>query len=120
MSPAGVFLGLAVYAASRTWFDGQEPGRVWSRLAMTVALFAVLTIGWTFRVVGNHYNLRRAAAEQRAAWVSVDSWLDAQRIALTGTHAHTLRDTLRRDALWVHPTPYQPAQSWSRWFDIDW
>jgi hypothetical protein len=116
MSPAGAFLGLAVSAASRAWLGDRGP----RRLAVTVTLFAVLTCGWAFRVAGTHYNLRWTAAEQRAEWVSVDAWLDRQRIALHGADARALRDALRRDALRNHPTPFQPTGAWTRWFDIDW
>jgi len=115
MSPAGVFLGLAVYAASRARL--QAPQRY---VAATLVLFTVLTCGWAFRVVGIHYNLRRSAAEQRAEWVTVDRWLDRQRILLRTADAHALHDTLRRDALVNHPTPFQASTRWMRWFDIDW
>ena len=116
MSPSGVFLGLAVYAASRAWLQAtrQHHG------AITVVLFAALTCGWAFRVAGNHYNLRWTAAEQRAEWVTVDSWLDRQRIALRTADARRLHDALRRDALVNHPTPFQPSRRWTAWFDIDW
>jgi hypothetical protein len=116
MSPSGVFLGLAVYAASRAWLQA-IPQR---HAAITVVLFAVLTCGWAFRVAGNHYNLRRTAAEQRAEWVTVDSWLDRQHIALPTADARALHDALRRDALVNHPTPFQPSTRWTAWFDIDW
>ena len=116
MSPAGVFLGLAVTVAAREWFTGTARMPV----AATVILFTVLTCGWAYRVVGNHYNLRWTAAEQRAAWVSVDHWLARQRIALDGGEGPALRNALRQDALWNHPTPYQLSSRWRRWFDIDW
>jgi hypothetical protein len=116
MSPAGVFLGLAVYAAARAWLQA-IPQR---NAAITVVLFTVLTCGWAFRVAGNHYNLRRTAAEQRAEWVMVDSWLVRQRIALRSADARTLHDALRRDALVNHPTPFQPSTRWADWFDMDW
>jgi hypothetical protein len=116
MSPSGVFLGLAVYAASRAWLQA-IPQR---HAAITVVLFTVLTCGWAFRVAGNHYNLRRVAAEQRAEWVTVDSWLDRQHIALRSADARALHDALRRDALVNHPTPFQPSTRWRNWFDIDW
>jgi len=115
MSPSGVFLGLAVYAASRAWLQAIPP-----RHAVTIVLFAVLTCGWAFRVAGNHYNLRWTAADQRAEWVTVDNWLDRQRIVLRTANARTLHDVLRRDALVNHPTPFQPSTRWTRWFDIDW
>jgi hypothetical protein len=116
MSPSGVLFGLAVYAASGAWFH-EIPHR---HAAMTVVLFAVLTCGWAFRVAGIHYNLRWTAAEQRAEWVTVDSWLDRQRIALRTANARALHDTLRRDAIVNHPTPFQPSTRWAAWFDIDW
>lgn len=116
MSPAGVFLGLAVYAAARAWLHA-TPQR---HAAITVVLFTVLTCGWAFRVAGNHYNLRWTAAAQRAEWVTVDRWLERQRIDLRTADARTLYDVLRRDALVNHPTPFQPSRRWMRWFDIDW
>jgi hypothetical protein len=116
MSPSGVFLALAVFAASRTWL-GEGGSR---RLVVSAVLFAVLTCGWAFRAAGVHYNLRRTAAEQRTEWVHVDAWLARQRIVLDGADARALRDTLRRDAVWDHQTPFQPTGRWTRWFDIDW
>lgn len=116
MSPAGVFLGLSVTVAAREWFTGTAR----MPLAATVVLFSVLTCGWAYRVVGTHYNLRWTAAEQRAAWVSVDHWLARQRITLDGGEGPALRNALRQDALWNHPTPYQLSWRWRRWFDIDW
>ena len=116
MSPSGVLFGLAVYAASRAWFH-VIPQR---HAAITVVLFAVLTCGWAFRVAGVHYALRWTAAEQRAEWVTVDSWLDRQRIALRTANAQALHDRLRRDAIVNHPTPFQPSSRWTAWFDIDW
>jgi hypothetical protein len=116
MSPSGVFLGLAVYAASRAWLQAHRQRHG----VITVVLFALLTCGWAFRVAGNHYNLRWTAAAQRAEWVTVDSWLDRQRIALRTADARALHDTLRRDALVNHPTPFQPSRRWTDWFDIDW
>ena len=86
----------------------------------TVVLFVVLTCGWAYRVAGNHYNLRWTAAEQRAAWVSVDTWLDRQRLTLRGEDGPALRDALRLDELWKHPTPYPPPTPYASWFDIDW
>jgi hypothetical protein len=116
MSPAGVFFGLAVTAASRQWFRQAATRRV----VPTLFIFAVLTFGWAYRLAGTHYNLRWTAAEQRGNWVLVDDWLGRQRIALHGAGGAALRDTLRRDALWIHPTPYQPSSAWTAWFDIDW
>ena len=116
MSPAGVLLPLAVYSAARVWVQHVSPPRV----AAAMVLMAVLSCGWAFRMAGTHYNLRRAAAEQRGEWVGVDSWLERQRIALHGPAAHALRDALRRDAVWTHPTPFQPSARWAQWFDIDW
>ena len=116
MSPAGALLALAVYSAARAWLHSVST----QRIAAAIALLAVLSGGWAFRMAGNHYNLRRTAAEQRAEWVSVDSWLERQRIAVDDPEARALRDTLRRDAVWTHPTPFQPSARWARWFDIDW
>jgi hypothetical protein len=115
MSPAGVFLALAVFAAARTWLNRPHA----ARLALTAVVLAVLACGWAFRSAGVHHNLRRTAAMQRAEWTQVDAWLDRQRISLESPQARSLRDALRRDAIWQHPTPYQPTAGWTRWFDID-
>jgi len=116
MGPAGVFLALAVYAAARTWLQTTPP----KRAALAVALMTLLSCGWGFRAAGTYYNLRRTAAEQRAEWVSVDAWLQRQHIEVGRSDALALRDTLRGDAISVHPTPLQPSTTWMRWFDIDW
>ena len=116
MSPAGVFLAAALYVAARASLQAASS----TRLVAALTVVTILSTGWAFRVAGTYYNLRRTAAEQRAEWVSVDSWLARQNIALRGAEGHALRDALRRDALWNHPTPFQPTGAWTRWFDIDW
>jgi hypothetical protein len=116
MGPAGVFLSLAVYAAARTWLQ-TTPAK---RATLAVAFMTLLSCGWGFRAAGTYYNLRRTAAEQRAEWVSVDAWLQRQHIEVGRSDALALRDTLRRDAISVHPTPLQFSTTWMRWFDIDW
>lgn len=116
MSPAGVFLAGAVYVSARAWLLAAAPHRA----ALAVALVTLLSCGWAFRAAGTCYNLRKTAADQRAEWVLVDAWLERQHIALAGDEGRALRDALRRDALWTHPTPFQPSATWMRWFDIDW
>jgi hypothetical protein len=116
MSPAGALLALAVFASARAWAQSVAP----RHFAIAVVVLAVLSSGWAFRMAGTHYNLRRTAAEQRAEWVSVDAWLERQRLELDGQDAHALRDRLRRDAVAAHPTPWQTGTRWAQWFDIDW
>lgn len=115
MSPAGVFFAVAVFAASRHWFAAG----VARPAIVSVMLFGILTCGWAYRVAGAHHTLRRTAAMQRTEWVQVDAWLERQHIALNGPEAFSLRDRLRRDAVWDHPTPSQPGGRWTPWFDID-
>jgi hypothetical protein len=116
MSPAGVFLAAAVHVAARAWLSSVSP----RSFTLAVMVVTLLSCAWAFRVAGTYYNLRRTAAEQRAEWVAVDDWLQRQRIAFNGDQAHALRDALRRDAIWNHPTPFQSSSAWARWFDIDW
>ncbi|HKE87844.1 MAG TPA: hypothetical protein VKB50_29015 [Vicinamibacterales bacterium] len=115
MSPAGAFLAVATYVASRAWLQAAAPPRT----AFAIAVVTMLSCGWAFREAGTHYNLRQTAAEQRTEWVAVDGWLERQRIALTSDDAHWLRDQLHRDAVWNHPTPFQFSRVWARWFEID-
>jgi hypothetical protein len=117
MGPAGVFFAAAVYVAARSSLDNLAAARSAVPIA---AVMVVLSFGWAFREVGTLYNLRRTAAEQRAEWVTVDQWLERQRLVLQGSDARTLRNHLQRDAIWAHPTPSQPTSAWKRWFDIDW
>jgi hypothetical protein len=135
MSPAGVFLAPAVFAAARAWLNGpglaasgdgrashrdERGARLAARpSALTAVLLLALACGWAFRSAGVHYNLRRTAASERTEWIEVDAWLERQRIVVDGPQALSLRDALRRDAIWNHPTPFQPTARWTRWFDID-
>ncbi len=123
MSPAGVFLAVAVYGAARRWLSTWPsiwPSRPDSmRLLVSMALLAMLACGWAFRSAGVHYNLRRTAAVARTEWTRVDDWLERQQIALNGAEALALRDALQHDAVVQHPTPYQPTAPWTRWFDLD-
>lgn len=116
MSPAGMFLAPAVFVASRRLLMAGGPQPAAAALAAILALNA----GWAYRVVGTHYNLRYTAVEQRNEWARVDQWLADQHLALDGPDAHALRDTLQRDAVYVHETPPPPPAGWARWFDIDW
>jgi hypothetical protein len=115
MSPAGMFFAVALFAAARHLLR-EDSGR---RLAMSAALVALLAGGWAYRTAGLHYNLRYTAEEQRAEWVHVDGWLELQRMTLAGERARALRDALRADAVWNHPSPPQPPPAWTRWFMVE-
>lgn len=117
MSPAGVFLAVAVVVAARRLLSEVSIPR---RKMAAIAVCVLLSAGWAVRVAGLHYNLRRTAMLQRNEWVQVDDWLSAQRITLDDVAAHALRDRLRADAIYNHPTPPQPPRQWLRWFDLDW
>jgi hypothetical protein len=115
MSPAGMFFAVALFAAARHLLQ-EASGR---RLAIVAALVALLAGGWAYRTAGLHHNLRYTAEEQRAEWVHVDGWLKLQRMTLAGERAHALRDALRADAVWNHPSPPPPPPAWMRWFMVE-
>ena len=110
-----MFFAVALFAAARRLL-GEASGR---RLAMSTALVVLLACGWAYRTAGLHYNLRYTAEEQRAEWVHVDGWLELQRMTLAGPRAHALREALRADAVWNHPSPPQPPPAWTRWFMVE-
>jgi hypothetical protein len=40
-------------------------------------------------------------------------------MTLAGERAHALRDALRADAVWNHPSPPPPPPAWMRWFMVE-
>ena len=115
MSPAGIFLAPAAFVAARRVLSSAAAPTL-----LVAGLLLVLNVGWAYRVVGTHYNLRYTAQQQRNEWAHVDSWLAAQQMRLDGPDALALRDALQRDAVYNHPTPPQPSARLAQWFDIDW
>ena len=110
-----MFFALALFAAARHVL-GNRTGR---RLALSATLATVLAVGWAYRAVGLHYNLRYTAEEQRAEWVHVDSWLTLQGMTLANERQRLLRDRLRADAIRDHPGPPQLSPAWVRWFMVE-
>ena len=120
MSPAGAFLAVALFAAAREWL-AHAAAQGWpARLAVTTALIGtVVAVGWSYRAVGIHLNLRRTALDVRNEWVGVDRWAAKQNIPIDTPAARALRSELQTDAVWRYPTPPQFVAPWTRHFDRD-
>lgn len=114
MSPAGVFLAPAVFAASRRLVA--QAGIVAGLTACVLVL--VVNGGSAFREIGTCVALRRGAVEQRNTWAHIDEWLTLQQLPLTDHDARRLRDRLQGDAVFSHPTPPQPLGAWTAWFGV--
>ncbi|MEQ1912515.1 MAG: hypothetical protein ABMA15_27095 [Vicinamibacterales bacterium] len=102
MSPAGVFFGLAGYAAIRRWVAGMPALPPRSALVASLCL-AVLATAWGIKAMGIHYNLWYSARQIRDQWAYVDDWLVRQHVELTGMPEREVKDALQADALWRRP-----------------
>jgi hypothetical protein len=107
MSPAGAFMALAVYAAVRGVL--LSPG---ARPMLAIAACALLSAGWSIRLLSLHVELRVAQHQVRDEWALVDDWIALQRLDVTGPRARALRDALREDALIARPAAGELA--WAR------
>ncbi len=112
MSPAGVFYALAAAVALRECVQRATrmmPARtsIW-----TVAMLAVISAGWGWRLLGIHYSLRAAAADVRAEWAFEDEWEAASHTRINTPEGVSLKQTLLDDALWRRPAPPRLGLRW--------
>jgi hypothetical protein len=112
MSPAGVFYALAAAVALRELVQRATrmiPARtsIW-----TVAMLAVISAGWGWRLLGIHYSLRAAAADVRSEWAFEDEWEAASHTRIDTPEAVSLKQTLRDDALWRRAAPPRLGLRW--------
>jgi hypothetical protein len=97
MSPAGVFYGVAAYAALAHVLQ-RSPRRAVARFA-TVTLMLFLSFAWTVRSFSVPHMLLHAGQLQRHEWADLEFWMQRQRIPRpTGRSAGMLRQ-LREDAM---------------------
>jgi hypothetical protein len=114
MSPAGVFLAAATFGAAR-WLLAETAIAPMhgARAIAIVAAVAIVSSTWSFRVMGLHARLRRAAVVERLDWAYIDSEIAAGRIRAEDEQSRTLLNTLQDDALVRRPAPpplYLPFQ----------
>lgn len=104
MSPAGVFMAIAVFAAARNVLAGL-PGVGSPRIAViALAGFALTGATWGIRAAGTHLSLRTGAHVERNEWAYAEISLAEDGVVLTDSDK-TLLQTLRDDALFTHPAP---------------
>jgi len=99
MSPAGAFSAVAGAVAVANLLASLQQRRTVPAIAVAVGV-AVLSACWSVRTVGADWNLRRYAFVVRNEWVTLDDWIERNRIETTPARlalAHALQeDALRR------------------------
>ena len=104
MSPAGAFLAVAVFAATRNILEWLPTAPSPRMVAAILAGFALAGTTWGIRLIGTHLNLRTGAAVERNEWAYAEISLAEEGVVLTDADK-TLFRTLRDDALFAHPGP---------------
>jgi hypothetical protein len=117
MSPAGVFYALAAATAIRSLVMRTNVAMRRHSLAWTVALLALISTGWAWKLLGIHYALRDRAAMSRSEWAYEDEWEVNNHIVIRTPEASVLRQTLVDDAIWRRPAPPQLDSRWDPFFD---
>lgn len=79
MSPAGIFFGLAAFAALRATLDIEVRLPRVAR-PVTAMLLAGLVAGWCVRAVGVGYNIHWAAWRHRNDWFAIDEWIRSENL----------------------------------------
>jgi hypothetical protein len=105
MSPAGVFLAAAVFAAARQLFAIVPVSVSRIRAVALIVAMAVLSTAWSLRMIGLHVRLRQAAVVERLDWAYIESDIADRRVHAQGADARLLLDRLRHDALIAKPAP---------------
>jgi hypothetical protein len=115
LSPAGAFFALALAVAARHFVESiaAMPAR---RAVAAMLMVGVLSTAWSYRAVGAHLGVRRAAAALRGEWAYVDLWLERKSQVPTDPFAVSLKEHLQDDAVRRHPLRPMLAQRWVRWF----
>lgn len=118
MSPAGVFYALAATVAIRELLIVKRSAVTRSAPIWAVALLALISTGWGWKLLGIHYSLRARAAATRAEWAYEDEWETANRISLVTPDALALKRALVDDATGKREAPPQLQMRWAeRVFD---
>jgi hypothetical protein len=106
MSPAGLFLAAAAFAAMRHLLATVPlPAAAGLRAAALVAVIAVVSSAWSLRLLGLHTRLRAAAVTERLDWAYIESDVAAGRVHAAEPESRALLETLRHDALIARPAP---------------
>ena len=97
MSPAGAFSAVAGAVAVANLLASLEQRRTVPAIAVALGV-AVLSACWSIRTVGADWNLRRYAFVVRNEWVTLDDWIERNRIETTPARL-ALAHALQEDAL---------------------
>jgi hypothetical protein len=104
MSPAGAFLAVAVFAATRhvmAWLPDVTSPR---NSAIILSVLLVTGATWAIRVTGTYLSLRRGAFVERNEWAYAEISLAEDRVVMSDVDKILFR-ALREDALFTHPAP---------------
>jgi hypothetical protein len=118
MSPAGICYALAAFVAFRDLITIPR-GMAVRRAGIAVTALAVVSVGWSIRLLGIEYNLRHMAASVRTEWAFEDEWEATNHITIRTPREAALKQQLYDDAIWRRPAPRQLSLRWpSRFFDV--
>jgi dTDP-L-rhamnose 4-epimerase len=118
MTPAGCVYALAAYVAIR---DILQRGVAIHAVVRTVlaVMFVAMSMGWTVRTAGLHYNLSLAAFRNRTDWLEVEQWMKSGDAGnLTPAEAEFVLQFKREAQQMPVPHPYLIyGRPGSRYFD---
>jgi hypothetical protein len=77
MSLGGMLFAAALFAAAAARFE--SPPRAAVSRALTAVLVCIVSIAWSWRVLGLQHNLVHTAFTQRNDWAYTDSWIESHR-----------------------------------------
>ena len=109
MSPAGAFLAVAGFVATRSALSYLPDHLPAVPRTAVIAAFAIIGTTWAIRVTGTYLDLRRAAYVERNDWAYADGSRNDDGTTVADADRRLFR-TLHDDALFVHaaPPPLKP------------
>ena len=117
ISPAGMFLAAAVFAACTDLVD-RLPAMTRGARVATLVLLTVVSCTWAVRMVGLHAALADQAQTVRNQWAYFDEQF-APRYDMSDPNTESLKRRLQEDAVVTHPSFPPLFDRWLVLFDIE-
>jgi len=118
MTVAGCVYALAAYVAIHDLVQRGVSIRPVIRTVLAVMLIAI-SLGWTIRATGLHYNLSLAGYRNRSDWLGIDRWLESAGVGKLDPTETDFVMRFKREAQQMNvPHPFLTYGRWgSRYFD---
>ena len=117
VSPAGLFMALAVFAASSDYLADFRARK--ASAIPAIVLLTLLSTTWAVRAVGIHAALAETAINYREQWAYFDGHIGAWGLDANDPSAMALKQELQDDAVLRHPVHPPIREQWTRFFDTD-